>query len=174
MVPGNGFKLNVTTIPFLPEAVAAKTAGPLGRLITSTAIEAGPMPAPFTARNRIDADTKFVNPLIVIGEVVPTASVQEPLPTLYWYLVIDAPPSEPAVNAIEAEPVPEVATRPVGADGVVRGVTDTADDFAPPPTLLYARSLMLYDVPFVRPVMETGELVPTTVSDQEPPSSVVY
>ena len=48
----------------------------------------------------------------------------------------------PAVNAMLALPLPEVATRLVGASGVVAGVTLTAVDAVPLPTPLMAWSLI--------------------------------
>ena len=63
------------------------------------------------------------------------------------------------MNAIDAEPSPGVATRSVGADGVVRGVDDTADETAPSPMLFTARNVMVYSVPLDRPVIEIGEVV---------------
>jgi hypothetical protein len=98
--------------------------GPARRGQTETLVDAAPAPAEFTARNLMLTVAKFVNPVMVIGEVVPTASVQEPAPTLYWYFVIAAPPSAPAANAIEAEPTPAVATNEVGAAGAVGGSTN--------------------------------------------------
>ena len=71
-----------------------------------------------------------------------------------------SPPSSPGENAIETEPSPGVATSEVGADGVVYGVTETGDDSAPAPAALEARNLIEYDVPFVRPVIDTGDEVP--------------
>ena len=58
---------------------------------------------------------------------------------VYWYFVIEAPPLNPAVKVMEAEALPGVVLRPVGADGALTaavGVTDTADDAVPPPALL--------------------------------------
>jgi hypothetical protein len=57
------------------------------------------------------------------GEDVLVASVHEPFPTLYWYFVMGEPPSYPEAKAIEAEPLPAVATSPVGALGAVTGMS---------------------------------------------------
>jgi len=47
--------------------------------------------------------------------------------------------------------LPAAAVRLCGADGVVRGVTDTAgDDAGPVPTLFAAVTVTVYAVPFVR------------------------
>ena len=62
------------------------------------------------------------------------------------YSRIGAPPVEDgAVNATDAEALPVVATKLVGAPGVVggaTGVTETADDIVPAPALLTARILI--------------------------------
>jgi hypothetical protein len=58
--------------------------------------------------------------------------------------VIVVPPFDVgAVNAIDAEALPAVATKLVGAPGVVRGVTDTADDTVPVPAVFTARNFTL-------------------------------
>jgi hypothetical protein len=89
--------------------------------------------------------------------------------------VINEPPSEPGVNANDTEPSPGLATRSVGADGVVRGVTDTADDSAPSPATFTAFSLIVYGVPFVSPVINTGvDESAGSSADQLSPSSVEY
>jgi hypothetical protein len=57
--------------------------------------------------------------------------------------VIVAPPFDVgAVNAIDAEALPAVATKLVGAPGVVRGITDTAVDAVPVPAVFTARNLI--------------------------------
>jgi hypothetical protein len=58
--------------------------------------------------------------------------------------VIVAPPFDVgAVKAIDAEALPAVATKLVGAPGaVVRGVTDTAVDAVPVPAVFTARNLI--------------------------------
>ena len=66
------------------------------------------------------------------------------------------PPSTPAVKAILAVVLPGVAARLVGAEGVVRGVTDTLSDAAPAPAAFTARSCTVYSVPFVSPVSVAG------------------
>ena len=59
----------------------------------------------------------------------------------YWYFVIAAPPSAPAVKSIVTEPSPASALNEVGADGVVAGVNEAdADDAAPEPAAFTARS----------------------------------
>ena len=87
----------------------------------------------------------MVRLVMLTGEDVPaTASIQFVPPSVeYWYFVIAEPPVEPAVKAIDAEPLPGVATSDVGAAGVVTGVTDTAADETPLPTAFTARSRTL-------------------------------
>ena len=61
----------------------------------------------------------LVRPLTVTGEVVPAAASDQfdPPSVEYWYLLIAAPPSAPAVNVIDAEAFPGVAFSAVGAAG---------------------------------------------------------
>ena len=68
--------------------------------------------------------------------------------------------SEPATNAILtlASVAKAVATRAAGASGAATGVTLTALEAALVPTLLIARSLTVYVVPLVKPVMVTGDV----------------
>ena len=90
-------------------------------------------------------------------------------------MVIAAPPFEPAVNDSNTEAFPGVATNDVGAAGTVRGVTDTADDAAPSPATFTARNLTLYELPFDRPVIVTGDDVTDGENAvQELPSSFEY
>jgi len=57
--------------------------------------------------------------------------------------VTAAPPFDVgAVKAIDAEALPGVATKLVGAPAVVRGVTDTAVDAVPDPAVFTARNLI--------------------------------
>jgi len=74
--------------------------------------------------------------------------------------VIAEPPSKDgAVKAIEASPFPSVATKDVGASGVVRGVPETTLDAGPDPAMFTARNLMPYDTPFINIGITTGETV---------------
>jgi hypothetical protein len=58
--------------------------------------------------------------------------------------VIVAPPFDVgAVKAIDAEALPAVAVKLVGAPAVVRGVTDTAVDTVPDPAVFTARNFTL-------------------------------
>ena len=118
----------------------------------------------------------MVSPLMVTGEVVPASASDQATPPLelYWNFVIAEPPSEPAVKAIEAVVSPGVATTEVGADGLVRGVTDTAEEAVPLPAALMARSLIEYVVPFVSPLIVIGEARSSTVSLQVLPPSGEY
>ena len=61
------------------------------------------------------------------------------------------------MNDTETEPFPGVATKDVGAEGVERGDTDTDDDSAPSPAAFTARNFTLYELPFDRPVIVTGD-----------------
>ncbi len=63
------------------------------------------------------------------------------------------------MKAVETWPFPEVATSDVSASVVVAGVLVTAADSMPSPTEFTARSLILWLVPLVRPVITTGLLV---------------
>ena len=73
-------------------------------------------------------------------------------------MLIDAPPSAPAVKLTDALPEPGVALNEVGADGVVRGVNDPdASEAAPEPAVFTARNFTVYAVPFVRPGIVTGD-----------------
>ena len=70
-----------------------------------------------------------------------------------------APPFDAgAVNAIDAEALPAVATNEVGAPAVVRGVTDTAADIAPAPTSFTARNFTLYAVPLTNAVVASERI----------------
>lgn len=53
-------------------------------------------------------------------------------------MVMVDPPFEPAVKVIVAEPFPGVADNPVGAEGVVLGVTLTDEEAVPEPIALTA------------------------------------
>ena len=76
---------------------------------------------------------------------------------------------------MDAEPFPGRARSDVGADGVVRGVTATAADAVPPPTVLKALRLIEYSVPLVSPVIDDGDEAPPEVTSvQFNPLSVVY
>ena len=84
-------------------------------------------------------------------------------------MLIAAPPSDPAVNAIEAEPLPAVATSEVGAAGVVAGVNDEdATEAAPLPATFTARSFTVYATPLVTPMLAGDEVVPRENQDPEP------
>ena len=68
-------------------------------------------------------------------------------------MIADPPVEAGAVHDTEDVVSPAVAATPVGAPGVVYGVTaDDADDAGPVPTLLVAVTVKVYDVPLVSPV----------------------
>lgn len=88
-------------------------------------------------------------------------------------MIADPPAVEGAVHASATLVEPEaVAVSPVGAPSTPTGVTDTGDDAVPAPETVTARSLTEYAVPFVRPVMVTGDVesVGDTAVQVEPPS----
>jgi hypothetical protein len=64
-----------------------------------------------------------------------------------------------AVNVAVADASPAVTARPVGAPGVVYGVAVIVVACVPDPAALTARSVRLYDVPFVRLDMVIGDVV---------------
>ena len=55
-----------------------------------------------------------------------------------------------------------MATKLVGAPGVVRGVTDTTVDTVPEPAEFTARNFTLYAVPFTNVVVASERVVITT------------
>jgi hypothetical protein len=88
--------------------------------------------------------------------------------------VIAAPPLfVGAAKESEIDWFPGVATALLTAPGVVAGVpTAEAIDAVPEPTAFIARSFIVYSVPFVKPVMVTGEEMPAEVAAQvRPPLS---
>lgn len=65
--------------------------------------------------------------------------------------------------------MPAVAVPMVGAPGTVRGFTDAGDDEFELPLPLVARTVTVYVLPFVKPVIVHGEAAHdcVTVSDPE-------
>jgi hypothetical protein len=59
-------------------------------------------------------------------------------------------------KAIDAVPLPGVATNAIGGFGVVRGVTATLACAALSPTTFTAFTMTVYVVPFVSPVIVNG------------------
>jgi hypothetical protein len=85
----------------------------------------------------------------------------------YWYEVIAEPPFETgAENETLSDPLPLATDVIVGAPGIVAGVI-AADwrDVAPVPAAFVARTLNVYDVPFVKPVIEHDVVVVTHVCE---------
>jgi hypothetical protein len=81
----------------------------------------------------------------------------------------------PAVNATDTWLSPAVATRPDGAEGVVRGVVVTLSDAVPDPTALTAFNTMVYVVPLVNPDISIGEVVEAVLGvTNDVPPSVLY
>jgi hypothetical protein len=75
------------------------------------------------------------------------------------YVVIAEPPLETGgVNVIVASPLPRVAVPIVGASGTVAGVTEfVVAEAVLVPIAFVAVTVKLYEVPFERPVMMTGD-----------------
>ena len=83
--------------------------------------------------------------------------------------MITAPPSVPAANANDTEPSPGVATRSVGADGVVRGVNASeAADAAPLPAAFTARNFTVYSTPLVTEIVAGDEVTAGENANQLP------
>ena len=78
------------------------------------------------------------------------------------------------MKATETVALPWVGTSEVGADGVVRCVTETDEDAVPLPAALTARNNTEYVVPLVRPLMVTGDVVPASASAHEEPALIEY
>ena len=60
--------------------------------------------------------------------------------------------------------MPSAALKLCGAEGVVQGVTFTADEAVPVPAAFVAVTVMAYCVPFARPVTVMGLLAPVAVT----------
>ena len=71
------------------------------------------------------------------------------------------PPSDGAAKETVSCALPEAAVGWEGADGTVLGIA-AADggDAGPVPFAFVAATAQVYDFPFVRPTMTTGEVVP--------------
>ena len=91
-------------------------------------------------------------------------------------MLIVAPPSGPAKKATSICASPAVTPVIVGAEEYVAGTAVTVSvDPVPAPAALTARSDTVYDVPFVNPVMITGDRVSAGLSAvQVLPESVEY
>jgi len=71
----------------------------------------------------------------------------------YWYEVMALPPSSAGAAQERAVwPLPGVAVRFCGAEGIVSGVAEIAAELSPLPALFTARTHTEYAVPFVSPV----------------------
>ena len=82
------------------------------------------------------------------------------------------PPLEPCTKSITAEESLGATTKPVGADGTVRGVTVRALDAGPWPADVTARRVTEYAVPLLRLEIVNGfagEPPPVTVVQLVPP-----
>ena len=67
-----------------------------------------------------------------------------------------------------------MATRPVGASGVVRGVAEILPDAAPLPATFIARTLKSYEVPFVKPEISIVVAVEGGLTVTHAPESTLY
>ena len=117
----------------------------------------------------------FVSPVITTGEAVDAGDgvVHDDPPFVeYSMFEMASPPSLPAVKATLSWPLPGVIDVIVGAPGTVRGVPGVEEEAAPEPAAFTARSCTWYVVPFVNPVITTGEAVDTgeRVVHDDPPS----
>src|SRR5664280_2627176 len=81
------------------------------------------------------------------GPVVGSAC--QAVPSVEYWKLAGAPPSEPGLKDSVAVSLPGVAVSPVGGAGVVAGVTVVLADGAPAPTMLTARTATVYAVPLV-------------------------
>ena len=149
-----------------------------------TGAEPGPGPFAFTART----ETSYAVPLaravvpseerVVISALVDCA----PLPVIgaqvvppsveYSYERIALPPSEGADHDSVIFLSPGIALTPVGANGVVEGVPDTAAEAGLVPISFVAVTVNEYWVPFVNPAKVIGLAVPVFVIFVVPPSGV--
>ena len=76
-------------------------------------------------------------------------------------MVIVEPPFETGgTNVTISSSLPGVMELIVGAPGVVTGVPDTDVDEDPAPIEFTARRITEYNVPFVKPVIVKGDVVP--------------
>ncbi|CAB4616159.1 unannotated protein [freshwater metagenome] len=78
-------------------------------------------------------------------------------------------PAAPGVKAMVADAFRAVAESEVGAAGSTRGVAVTATDAVPAPNTLTGRNLIEYAVPFVRPMMDTGDVASAGLSAVQTP-----
>ena len=76
-------------------------------------------------------------------------------------MIADPPLLTGGVNVIVACPLPRVAVMPVGAFGVVAGVTALLlVELALVPTIFVAVTVKVYSTPLVRPVTVIHDVVP--------------
>jgi hypothetical protein len=102
--------------------------------------------------------------VIVIGEEPPVAVNPPTFDVTVYEVIVEPPFDEGAVNEIVASPFPRTAVIPVGASGVVAGVTEfEVAETELVPTAFVAVTVNVYVVPFVSPVIVIGELPPVAV-----------
>jgi len=156
--------------------VATTPVGAPGTVAGTTAADATdtvPAPTSLVAVTVHVYDFPFVNPDTTTGDEPPEAEPDAPpFDEVHdtEYEVIALPPSlAGATNPTLNDPFPRVATTPVGAPGVVAGITAAdATDTVPAPTSLVAVTVHVYDFPFVNPDTVTGDAAPDPVPDTPP------
>jgi hypothetical protein len=157
--------VNVTVAEPLPATAVTPVGDPgvVSGVTELEAVEDALVPTAFVAVTVKVYAVPLVRPIIVIGEVPPVA-VKPPVFEETVYEVIGEPPLfTGGVNEMVACPFPATAVTPVGAPGVVAGVTGAvALDGVLVPFAFVAVTVNVYVVPFVRPVRVSGEPLPVT------------
>jgi len=147
--------------------VAAPIVGASGsvRDVTSTGADAAPVPAAVVAVTVQEYCTPFVRLVTTIGDA-PALAIRVVCPAAVQVEVnvsTAEPPLKPGVKAMLADASPGVATNPVGASGVVRGVTAIGVEAALSPAALVATIAQLYATPLVSDMTVTGDAVAVPV-----------
>ena len=102
----------------------------------------------------------LVRPVIVVLVEVesPSLNVVQEFPSVEYSTmksVIVEPPLDAAVHDAVIDPAPATSVKPVGAEGTVRGETEVVHTEATLiPTLFTALTRNVYDVPFVKDVID--------------------
>jgi hypothetical protein len=106
----------------------------------------------------------LVRPVIVIGDEPPLAVNPPTFDATVYVEIVEPPLLDGAVNETVACPLPVTAVTPVGAPGIVAGVTEfDALDAVLVPCAFVAVTVKVYAVPLTRPVSVIGELPPVAV-----------
>jgi hypothetical protein len=149
-------------------AVIAEILGALGvvfgvAVLPDTTAELDP--ATFNALTRTKYAVPLVRPVIVVLVEVesPSLNVVQEFPSVEYSTmksVIVEPPLDAAVHDAAIDPAPATSVKPVGAEGTVRGETEVVHTEATPmPTLFTALTRNVYDVPFVKDVIDAEVVV---------------